>query len=211
MPTKSKIPAVVFTASKFRKVGDFILNMKTIVLNIGAAVGYFPTPNPTLASVTTNIGTLEIAETKVKTRIVGAAAARDLIYDTCYKDLLALVAYVQLIANASADAATAIAIIESAGFNVKLNGVRVKAPIIATNSTSEGVILLSAKAVGKKTVYMWQMSADGVAWSDLPITQITKTAVSDLTAGQKKYFRVRTMNKPNGTSDWSAAVAIFVV
>ena len=211
MAIKSKFPLVAFTASKFRNVGDFILNLKAIVLNIGAAVSYFPTPKPTLASVTTNIGDLETAETKAKTRAVGTVAARNLIYDTCYKDLLGLVAYVQVVANAATDAATAIAIIEAAGFNVRVNGVRVKAPIFAKNSTDEGVILLSAKGAGKNSVYQWQISSDGSAWTDLPLTQISKTEARGLTAGAKKYFRVRTINKPNGTSEWTAAVAIFVM
>ncbi len=210
MSIKSKIPLVSFTSSKFRKVEDFVFNMKTIVLNIGAAVGYFATPKPTLASVAANLDNLETAQTKAKTRVVGAAAARNIIYDTCYKDLLALVGYVQGIANAAADSVTAIAIIEAAGFNVRVNGVRVTAPIEAKNSTDEGVVLLTAKGAGKNSVYEWQMSSDGIAWTDLPFTQVAKTSVSSLAPATKKYFRVRTKNK-SGMSDWSAAVVIIVV
>ena len=73
------------------------------------------------------------------------------------------------------------------------------------------VVELIAKSAGRDTVYMWERSADGIAWSELPLTQIAKTTVDSLTPGQRMYFRVRTRNQKNGTSDWSAAVVIMVV
>lgn len=207
----SKWPVVVFNSSKVRRIGEFILNLRAIVLNIGNAVVFFATPSPTLATVKTDVDTLETLETKAATRAVGTAAARDLQVDVCSKDLRNLAAYVQTTANAAPDAAKAIAIIEASGFRVKFNGTHSKAPIEAINSIDEGSIDLVAKSGGKSTVYMWQSSANGVAWTDLPVTQIAKTTIDSLVPGTKVFFRVRTMNKKDCTSEWSAAIAIIVV
>ncbi len=210
MAKKSKWPTAVFLAVKFRRISDFLLNMKTLILNIKNAPLVFVTPDPTPASMQTNLTALEDAETKAKTRVIGSAADRDVRYDVCYKDLKDATAYVQKIANEAADAAIAISIIETAGLSVRVNGSKIKAPIDAKNATDEGVVDLTAKSGGKNTIYLWQKGTDGIAWTDLPLTQLSKTSVDGLTPGQKMYFRVRTKNK-TGLSDWSAAVVIIVV
>ena len=146
----------------------------------------------------------------VKTRVVGSKAARDVKYDASYKDLSSSVNYVQDTADLAPDAAAAIAIIEAAGLNVKVNGSRMKAPIEARNTTDEGVVKLIAKSAGRNTIYIWQISSDGNTWTDLPVTGVANTLVDGLAAGVKKYFKVRTKNK-NDLSEWSAAVVIMVV
>lgn len=207
----SKWPLVVFNSSKVRRIGEFILNLRMIVLNMGNAVAFFPTPKPALAAVTTDIDTLEAAEAKAQTRVTGAAAARDLQVNVCFKNLKDLAAYVQTIANAAADGAAATAIIESSGFKVKVNGSKMKAPIEAKHGTDSGSVILVAKSAGKVAVYLWQSSTDGNAWNDLPVTQVAKTVVDGLTPAQKMYFRVRTKTQKDGLSEWSAAVGIIVV
>lgn len=210
MPKKSKWPIAVFIAKKFVRAADFIMNLKNIVLNIKNAPLIFVTPVPLPAAVLTRLDELEAAELVVKTRVVGSKAARDVKYDASYKDLNSIVNYVQDTADAAPDAAAAIAIIEAAGLNVKVNGSRMKAPIEARYTTDEGVVKLIAKSGGRNTIYIWQASGDGNNWSDLPVTGVANTSVDGLTAGVKKYFRVRTKNK-DGISEWSAAVVIMVV
>ncbi|TSA51379.1 MAG: hypothetical protein D4R43_00840 [Sphingobacteriales bacterium] len=211
MAKKSKWPVAVFMTKKFRRIAEFILNMKTLIINIGNAPLIFVTPSPAIAALNTNLQALEDAETKAKTRVIGAAADRDVKYDVCYKDLKDVTGYVQSVANNAADAPAAIAIIETSGLSVRVNGTKIKAPIEAKNGLDEGVVELIAKSAGRDTVYMWERSADGIAWSELPLTQIAKTTVDSLTAGQRMYFRVRTRNQRDGTSEWSAAVVIMVV
>lgn len=128
---KSKWPVAVFLSKKFRRIGDFIVNMNAIILNIKNAPAVFVTPVPTTASMQTHLTDLESAEAKAKTRVIGAAADRDVKFDVCYKDLVDATGYVQSVANAAADAAAASAIIETAGLNVKINGSKIKAPIEA--------------------------------------------------------------------------------
>lgn len=210
MAKKSKWPTAVFLVAKFRRISDFLLNMKTLILNIKNAPLIFVTPSPSIVVLEADLTALEDAETKAKTRVIGAAADRDVKYDVCYKNLKDTVGFVQSTANNAADAAAAIAIIETSGLSVRVNGSKIKAPIEAKNGTDTGVINLIAKSGGKNTVYLWQLSKDGMLWDDLPITQIAKTSVADLTAGQKMFFRVRTKNK-TGLSDWSAAVVIVVI
>ena len=211
MAKKSKWPVAVFMTKKFRRIAEFILNMKTLIININNAPLIFVTPSPSIATLNTNLQALEDAETKAKTRVIGAAADRDVKYDVCYKDLKDVTGYVQSVANNAADAPAAIAIIETSGLSVRVNGTKIKAPIEAKNGLDEGVVDLIAKSAGRDTVYMWERSADGIAWSELPLTQIAKTTVDSLTPGQRMYFRVRTRNQRDGTSEWSAAVVIMVV
>lgn len=193
-----------------RKIGDFILAMRTYVLNIGNNATIFVTPSPALPGVKTDIDALETAETLAKTRVQGAAAARDLKYDKVLDDLNGLLAYVQNLADNSVDEPTAISIIEASGFNVKNRGVRVKAPLSAKQGDVSGSVKLIAKSAAKRASYNWRKSGDGVTWTELPSSLQAKMIAEGFTPGRPAYFSFQPVLK-TGPQDWSATVSIMVL
>ncbi len=210
MPKSNKRPLAVLAVNKLRKISDCILQSRTIVLNIGNNPGFFATPLPALFTVTSDIDSLEEAEAIAKTRVTGSAAARDLEYEVVLDDLRGLLGYVQNLADLSMDETTAIAIINASGFGLKNHGVRVKPPLAAKTGPASGSVQLTAKGAGKRAVYEWQQSADGITGHDLPITFQAKKTVTGLTPDTKVYFRERAVTK-EGPQVWSAWVSIIVV
>jgi len=209
MANSKKRPLVVFLIRNFRQIGNFILKAKAIVLDIGNSPGFFTTPAPALATVTSDIGNLELAEATAETHVVGSAAARDLRYDVVLTEIHGLQNYVQNQADNAVDEPTSIAIINASGFSLKVNGVHVKPPLAVKNSPVAGEVILTGKSAGKRASYDWQMSANGTTWTDLPSTLKAKTTVSGLTVDVRTYFRFRAI-LPEGTASWSASVSIVV-
>src|SRR6185295_2503958 len=136
MAKSEKRPKAVF--KKPEKIGDFILKVRLIIADILANSGFFTTPSPPAAAATTNVNNLEAAQTLAQTRVVGSAAARDIQYNIVLKDANGYLNYVQTLADNAPDQVTAIAIIQAAGFEVRLNGVRVKAPFAVKNGDVSG-------------------------------------------------------------------------
>jgi hypothetical protein len=180
------------------------------MLNIKNNVEFFATPIPPLATVTTDTNALEAAETIAKTHVTGSAAARDLQYNIMLSDMFGLQGYVQNLADLAPDEATSIAIINASGFGLRNHRVLIKPLLSVKHGDEEGAIKLVAKSAGKRASYEWQQSADGIAWSDLPVTLQAKTAVMGLTVGTKMYFRVRPVLK-DGAGFWSPPVSIIVM
>lgn len=195
--------------SKLRRIGSFILRGRTIVVNMDNNKGYFPAPSPALPVVTGHLDDLEAAEAVAKTRVAGAAAARNLKYDLVLDDLNSLLGYVQNLADYAADEPAAIAIINASGFSLKNHGIRVKPQLAVRNMPVDGQVKLTAKSAGPRVSYEWQQSADGAAWTDLPSTLQAKTLVNGLAPGSKMYFRFRNITK-NGAGAYSSAVSTIV-
>lgn len=209
MATSKKRPLAVFLIKNFRRIGDFIIKAKAIVLDITNSPGFFATPDPPLALVTGNIGLLEAAESVAQTRVVGSAAARDIEYEKVLDDIHGLLGYVQKTADKAPDTTVAIAMINASGFSLRVNGVFVKPPLAVEQSEATGEIILRAKSAGRRASYDWQKSTDGTTWTDLPSTLQAKTIVSGLTVDVRTYFRVRAI-LPSGTQSWSGLVSIVV-
>jgi hypothetical protein len=205
----SNRPLAILQMRTVRRIGKFILRVRTILLNIGNNATIFVTPTPTLAIVKTDTDNLEAAEAIAETRVAGAAQARNLKYDIVLEDVRGLLSYVQGLADKAADEATAIAIISASGFDLKNHRVRVK-PQLAVKNGLAGTVLLASKAAARRVFYEWQQSSDGITWADLPATLQEKTKVSGLTAGSLLFFRVRAILK-DGAQDWSSAVSIIVL
>jgi len=209
MAKSKKRPIAVFLAKNFRRIGDYILKAKAIVLDLGNNLVFFPTPTPPLPGVTTDIGKLETAQTLADTRVVGSAAARDIRYNITNTEIHGLLNYVQTQADNAIDETTAIAIINASGFSLKVNGVHVKPPLAVKQAAATGSVILTAKSAGNRASYDWQMSTDGTTWTDLESTLQAKTTVSGLTVDVRTYFRFRAI-LPDGTGSWSALVSIVV-
>ena len=169
----------------------------------------FVSPVPTLLFITTATTNLEAAETLASTRVTGSASARNLKYDIVLKAIHSLLAYVQILADAAPDEATAISIINASGFGLRSTGSRSKAPLAAKNGTVSGTVSLVAKAAAVRAAYNWHHSTDGITWSEMTTTLQAKTIVSGLTPGTTIFFQCRIITKL-GTGNWSSPESIVV-
>jgi len=199
----------VFPINKLKKIGDFILRIRAIVLNIVNNPTFFVTPNPTVASINTNIAALETGETLAKTRVTGSTSARNLKYDVLLKSLHGLQNYVQTLADNAADEHTSIAIITASGFDLKNKGARVKPDLEARNGNVSGSIDLIAKSAAARSAYNWGMSSDKITWTELPPTLQSKTSVNGLTPATTVHFRYRAITK-TGAGNWSQSISIVI-
>ena len=209
MATSSKRPIAVFPIGKLKKIGDFILKIRAIILNIVSNPTIFVTPSPTTLVVTTNTTGLESAEALAQTRVVGAVSARNLKYTVVLKNIHGIQSYVQTLADNAPDEATAIAIISASGFDLKNKGVRVKPLLSAKNGAVSGTVALIAKSAGKRASYNWRQSIDNVAWTDLPPSLQAKTTVIGLTRASVVYFQYRAITIA-GPGNWSMSVSLLI-
>jgi len=186
------------------------LMAKTIAI-ITAMTGNksFPSPSPTLATVTTDNTALSNAESVALTKAKGAAADRNAKRTIVVNDLKLLAAYVQGVANA-ADPADAISIIESAGMSVrKPKATQPKQDLSLKQGKVSGEVEVVAKAQGPRASYEWQWSADQKTWNVLPSTLQAKTSITGLTPGTTVYVRHAVVTK-TGVGDWSQVVSMMV-
>jgi hypothetical protein len=208
----NKRPLAILRMQTIRAIGKFILRAKAIVLNIGDHATIFVTPDPALATVTSDINDLDDAETTAETRVVGSAAARNEKYDIVLNDLRDLQSYVQKLADDAGDVNTAIAIIQASGFDLKNRGVRVKPDLQVKQGQASGQVIMIAKAAPRsegRAIYEWQKSNDGTKWEPIFTTLGGRGIVNGLDPDSKWYFRVRVITK-DGSKAWSSVVSIIV-
>ena len=206
----SKRPLAILKKSTIRQIGKFILRVRNIVVNMTNNSTIFTAPSPGLPIVTSDTDDLEAAEAVAATRVAGAAAARNLKYDIVLDDVYGLQRYVQNLADHAADEATAIAIINASGFDLKNHGVRVKPDLAAKYGPLTGMLRLIAKSAGRRVSYEWQKSPDGIAWTDLPATLQAKTTVSGLVAGSRMHFRFRAI-LTSGATEWCSPIIVIII
>jgi hypothetical protein len=209
MANSNKRPMAVFPIRKLKKIGSFILRIRTILINILNNPTIFVSPSPAVATITTNVTNLEAAEAIARTRVIGSVAARNLKYDVVLKNVHTLQSYVQGLADNAVDEHTSIAIINASGFDLKNKGVRVKPDLAVENAEISGSVQLVAKSAGRRSAYEWRKSADNVTWADLPSTLQAKTTVHDLPLASTMYFQYRAILK-EGVGNWSQSVNIIV-
>jgi hypothetical protein len=167
----------------------------------------FVAPVPSPADITKSISGLEDAESIVHTKVIGSVKARDVKKQVLLKDLRALLAYVQGIADN--DTTNAQSIILSAGIGIKQAPVRTKPAFDAKHGTS-GSVNLVVKSAGQRSAYEWNMSTDGIKWDYLPTTILSKTMVGGLIPGINYFFRYRVV-KTEGISDWSQSLNLIAI
>ena len=208
MAQKVKRPIAVFHEDQYRVVGKFVLKCKTIAQDFTNNVGVLPTPVPTTITFLADVGKLETAETNAEAKIVGAAAARDLLYQQVVSDLHQWLSYVQSLADRLNNPSAAINLIQLAGFEVKGVGRKSKPILKAVLDTKTGITTLTAKAAADRAAYNWQYTNDlGTTWINIPPTLQAKTTISGLTLSEKLAFRVQSITK-EGANDWSDAVTL---
>jgi hypothetical protein len=168
----------------------------------------FPSPTPTLATVTEAINELQTAETATLARTKGAVAVRNERLAPLLTMLQQLRAYIQT--TADADFETAPSVIQSAGIAVKKTPVHAKRVFAAKVGAVSGSVKLVTDAAARRASYEWQYSIDGgKTWVSAPSTLQTKTTVSGLAPGANVMFRSRAVTKA-GEGDWSQPTSIIV-
>ena len=210
MATSAKRPLAVFLISKLRRLGDFIFKVNKIRADIAANATLFATPDPALATVATDVAALLTAQTNVDDRVPGALATRNAAYTVVLTDIRGLQGYVQRIADNAANEEQAKIVVTSSGFDLKVNGVYEKPPLVIREMITPGMIKLVAKSAAKRASYEWQLSINnGALWTNLPSTLKASTVVSGLASGTRYVYRFRSITK-NGISAWSTTVSIVI-
>ena len=168
----------------------------------------FPSPNPPIATLQTDISALNVAETAVLSRTKGAVETRNAKLVVVRSDLESLRAYVQTVAHAT-NPANAEAVIQSAGMAVRKTTVHDK-PVLAVKVGSvSGTVNLAAKAAVGPAAYTWQYSTDQKTWITVPATLKAKTGIIGLTAATVYYFRFQALTRL-ALEDWSQIVSLLV-
>jgi hypothetical protein len=168
----------------------------------------FPSPAPTLASITGAINDLATAETATQARTHGAAATRNDKLATLVQELEQLKAYIQKTADANME--NGASIIQSAGVAVRKTAVRAPRTFEAKAGAVSGTVKLVAASAAHRASYEWQYSIDGgKTWQVAPVTLQAKTTILGLTPGATVTFRYRGVTK-TGEGDWSQLITFIV-
>jgi len=199
-------PIAVFKAPT--AITKLIFKIRAFIVNLLLHPEYFAAIVPAPATVTTNVDGLEKKQANVTARIVGAAGLRNIILKLVNANLHDLIAQVQSLADNAPNYDTAVAIIQTAGLGVKVNGVKVKAPFaVSCRKGFAGIAYLAMKAI-KKGSYDWQVSYDlGVTWTPLPGTRDAKTTLAGLKSGAEIMFQGRA-NAGGVAGKWFSAELI---
>lgn len=168
----------------------------------------FPSPQPTLATVTTAITALATAEAAAVSRIKGAVTTRNDKRAALDVLLQQLRAYVQSVADA--DPENGAATIQSAGMSVRKIGTRPSRVFAAEQGPVSGSAKLVTPSAGARAFFEWSYSPDGgKTWVETPSTVQARTTITGLGAGRTVQFRYRTVTK-TGQGDWSQPVSLLV-
>ena len=165
-------------------------------------------PNPSVPTLTGLLSTFETTEAATMTRTKGTVGARNAAKAALKSGIRAIVACVQLAADADVDNAEAI--ITSTSLNVRKAAARTKAPFAVRQGPVSGSAILDVRSAGTHASYDWEMSIDaGKTWTELPSTTRTRTTVIALPAGTTVLFRFRSLT-PKGQGDWSQPIGLLV-
>jgi hypothetical protein len=168
----------------------------------------FPSPTPTLATLTAATSEFQAAESATLTRTKGAAATRNEKRTALIQLLEQLRTYVQTQADASVENGPSIVL--GAGMAVRKTPVHDPRVFAAKSGAVSGSVNLVAPAAARRASYGWEYSIDGgKTWVTLPSTLQAKTSVSSLQAGTTVQFKYRSITK-TGEGDWSPSFSLLV-
>jgi hypothetical protein len=201
--------------TKFVEVLDRATAMET---GLGSDTVTYATPNPPLPAYKTLIVNATTAQAVVKTRAVGAAAARDVQVRYLIGGMESERLYVQSLADANQ--ARAIQIIQNAGLVVAASPVHTKLLLVLRNGAQSGSVECDANVglligAGAKHPYAarffgWQYTLDGSkTFITAPTTATGKTVITGLTPLTVVGVRVN-ITILGVTSAWSDVATITV-
>jgi hypothetical protein len=190
-----------------RRIHDYIYQAEFIA-NCVASDPMYAAASPPLSVVEAHLATLRQAAQNVYTRALGSVEARQAALVTVQRDLDALRAFVQALAEQSPDGGAAI--IANAGMSVKNATGPVKSGFVVKQGSVSGTARMIARAEGTRASYEWQYSQDGETWLSLESTVQASQDVTGLVPGTIYFFRYRSLTK-DGTGDWSQVVSLMAL
>jgi hypothetical protein len=190
---------------------------KAMVVGIDDNPTLFPTPNPLTSAIQDQIVIVDKAEVAAGTRAKGAASARNVQRSILVGMLETELSYVQGVADRSPTPEQAVATIEASALTVARVPQRTKAILTIRQGPEPGSVALDAYAAAlgaggrRKTFFNWQVTSDGgKAFTTLPSTPKSKTALANLTPLSTYGFRVSVTNSDGIPGPWSQVVAFLV-
>jgi hypothetical protein len=209
MSTKPKIikRIIALLLSKISIV-QLISNARHYVTSM-TGNAHFPTPNPDLASITTQVNLLETDYNVSLTRVKGSVAKMRAEQKKLIILLKGLAAYVETIANADPD--HALDIIAGAGMVVRKTSVRKPHVFSVSNGKLKGTAVLTTKAVSRGT-YLYQMTTDPntpASWVQIYAGSNVKFTKTGLTSGTRYYFRGAVSSK-GVLGDWTTPEDVLI-
>jgi hypothetical protein len=200
-------------AQTVRVVGDFPEKNKDLITFAKFVAGCltnnpsFPSPNPTVAVLLTDVTAFDNAETTTVGGSTLATTQRNALKNKVLQDLRHELAYVQSVAETVTDNVQTV--VESAGFRLRKPSTRSKPALAVKDGATSGSVLVVAKAMGRTAVYYWEYSLDQKTWTAAPDTFKASVTIGGLTVGQTYAFRVRTMTRAS-TGGWSQPITHVV-
>ncbi len=202
---KKRIIAV-FHFQKVRAIGAFIFKAKGMLKSMTDNATLFSSPPIAFSTVSNNIDALEQAQIVVETRVLGAAAERDIHFNLVCSNINELINYVQQLADQANTTASAQNIVQLAGLSVKSVGGKQRQTLKVSRNSDNKTIILLAKSYGTRAAYHWQVSPDGGAtWNDLGLTTKAKFIVKGLKWNAPYLFRFKAVDA-KGETKWSDGV-----
>lgn len=181
---------------------------KAIVVAMTKNIASFPSPQPTLATVSKGIADLETAEAGALSRLKGAVTARNNARSALVVLLEQLKAYVQTVADANM--LHGAEIIQSAAMEVKKAPQRAKRSFAVKQGPLSGSVEVITASAGPHAAYEWETSIDGgKTWQLAPSTMQAKTSFTGLAAGSTFMVRYRVLTR-KGEGDWAQPISFLV-
>jgi hypothetical protein len=180
----------------------------------------YASPDPPLPAYQILIQNVAVAQQRVKTHVVGAAAERDVERDLLYTGMGTQRMYVQTLADAAG--ARAVALIQNAGLLVaelplttkpllKLRRGTPSGTVIA--ATNVGLLLATSPSATPRAnrFFNWEATFDGgQTFAARPSTNRGKTTLTNLLPLTTVGVRVN-LNDADGPGAWSQVVSILVL
>ncbi len=214
MSTQRKL-RVILGASK-NNIPLFLVVAQAIHAAMSAATTLFPSPPVDLGVFLAQIQALIKAQQTVKTRVVGAAQARNVLRDAVFTSVDALRTYVQGLCDAvSLEAAANLA--SSAAMKIG-DSTAVNKPFLSAKLLAGPAGNVLVRANGKlleptrrRRYYNWSYSVDnGKTWLSVPSTLVARTTITGLPALTTVSFRVSITTTAVPQGDWSQTIAVLV-
>jgi hypothetical protein len=208
----------VFGVADLTKVGPVVDRATAMDNGMGADTTTYATPNPPLPVFRSLITSVTTAQGLVKTRMVGAAAARDVDLRSLVGGMESERLYIQTLADANAS--NAIQIIQKAGLVVAAKPAHTKLTIMLRNGQPSGSVVCDANVgllIGTDAkhpyaarFFGWQYTVDGSkTFITAAMTATGKTLLTGLTPFTVVGVRVN-ITILGVTSDWSDVATILV-
>ena len=168
-----------------------------------------PNPTPSVAVYAADVKAFDDASVKAQDGAPTAIADRDVKALKVYQDIGHIVDYTQSVADQQVSPADAIAVILSAGLDVRKTGGRKKPPLEGRYTGLSGEVLLLALAIAGAGAYFWEFSVDQKVWSMAPETKKSRTTITGLTPGVVYSFRFRALTD-KGKGEYSPIISLMV-